>query len=83
VSPLRRYYLSWAGVALIALFVAAAGPGNLQVAGVIVLLLLAVFAVFIRCPSCRTRLSGMGDSPGIHGLPGRHCPKCGADLGRT
>ena len=83
MSPLQKYYLSWAGVALIALFVAAAGPGNLQVAGVIVLLLLAVFAVLIRCPGCRTLLSGMGDSPGVHGLPGRYCSKCGADLRRT
>jgi len=83
VSPLRKYYLSWAGVAAIALFVSAAEPGSVQVVGVIVLLLLALYAVFIRCPGCRIRLSGMGDSPGIHGLPGRHCPKCGADLGRA
>jgi len=83
VSPRRKYYLSWAGVAIIGLFVWAVGPGHVQVAAVIVLLLLGIYAVFIRCPSCRTRLSAMGDSPGIHGLPGRHCPNCGADLGKA
>jgi hypothetical protein len=83
VSPLQKYYLSWVGVALIGLFVWAAGPGKVQVAAVIVLLLLGTYAVFVRCPNCGTRLSAMGDSPGVHGLPDRHCPKCGGDLGRV
>jgi len=48
---------------------------------VAVLFLLGLYAVFIRCPNCRARLSGMGDVPGVHGLPDRHCSKCGADLG--
>jgi hypothetical protein len=35
---------------------------------------------FIRCPKCAKRLSSMGDVPGVHGLPDRHCDKCGYDL---
>jgi len=83
MSPLARYYWSLAGVAVAGLLVWAAGPGRAQLALVIFMLLLGAYAVFVRCPLCRTRLSAMGDSPGVHGLPDRHCSKCGANLGRT
>ena len=83
MGPLQKYYFSMLGMVLVGLFAGAVGPGPLQVAAVVALLGVAGFMVFIRCPKCRTRLSGMGDSPGIHGLPGRRCPKCGANLGRT
>ena len=81
MSPRARYYLSWAAVAACGLLVWAAGPGRAQMFLVAVLFLLGLYAVFIRCPNCRARLSGMGDVPGVHGLPDRHCSKCGADLG--
>ena len=61
----------------------AAGPGRAQVVLVAVVLLFGAYAVLIRCPVCRTRLSAMGDNPGVHGLPGGYCPKCGAHLGRA
>ena len=83
MSPRGKYYLSWGTLAIAALPTWAAGPGRAQEALAAVVVVLGVYAVFIRCPNCRTRLSAMGDNPGVHGLPGRHCPNCGADLGRA
>jgi hypothetical protein len=83
MAPLCRYYLSFAGMLLLGLGIAALPPGNEQTAGVVVLLSLAGYMVFVRWPKCRIRLSAMGDSPGIHGVPGRRCPNCGADLSKS
>ncbi len=83
MGAVHKYYLSMAGMVVVGVFVGAIGPGRVQTAGVVVLLGVAVVMVLIRCPKCRTRLSGMGESPGIHGLPGRRCPNCGANLNRA
>ena len=80
MSPLFRYYGSFVVIALIALTIEIISPGNGRIAAIVVLLAMGAYMVFVRCPQCRTRLSAMGDNPGIHGLPGRRCPKCGADL---
>lgn len=79
-TPLQRYYLSWAGIALSGFFAWAAGPGYIQLAAIIFLFLLAAYMAFVRCPRCGIRLSAMGNTPGVHGLPGRYCARCGADL---
>lgn len=79
MSPRQKYYGSIVGGLVLGLL-AAASSGMLRIAFVILLLADAAFLAFIRCPKCAKRLSSMGDVPGVHGLPDRHCDKCGYDL---
>lgn len=59
---------------------AAVSSGTAQIVIVIMLLAIVAYLAFVRCPKCGKRLSSMGDVPGVHGLPDRHCTNCGADL---
>ena len=79
MSPRQKYYGAMIAGVILGLL-AAVSSGAAKYVFVIMLLGIAAYLVFIRCPKCRKRLSSMGDVPGIHGLPDRFCDKCGVDL---
>jgi DNA-directed RNA polymerase subunit RPC12/RpoP len=88
VSPLVKYYLATLG-ALCGLLggslTLALGPRSFQLHALALIALgILSFAAtrFVRCPNCRWRLA-TAKTQATHGLPGRNCPRCGYDLGRS